>query len=785
VSVSAQIVGREKDADAVRALLESSRLVTILGPGGVGKTTLARQLMDGQEAIFVPLDEVQGDSVKALIQESLGLDQGADLFTPQKVLIVLDNAEHVIESAQTVVAQLLDAPEVRVLVTSRERLGLSAEEVFELPVLDHDSAIELFVARAQDVDPKFSPSPGLMRLIELLDRLPLALELAAARVRVVSVEDMEIRLAQVLRRARGPKGRHESIDACIAWSVDMLDAEEKQALSRSALPNGPFTIEDAELLFGTDSWAGDLVESLVEKSLVVRIAQEEQVVFSLLDCTRRWCRQHLPALEDADEAWLSWVEHRIKKGDSELSLLQVVPLAFEKALSRSTERATQLIIMAERSMRRAGFHEKMMEMLLRAEEGSTGMDLIRIGAAKGSCLLGLRQLVECEEVLSALDLSDVPSLLRARVWQIRGWNALIGGNYSDAVEYFEAALASTESTTPQALIAYIYGGLTSSSTHQKEFARALEYASRAERLTEVSEADRAAILSWKANALAAQGEVLAATLLVRDSVAAYARSEDRLMHSHMQITLTELLLETNSPDAWTTLETVVESMQSASWLPRARAMALEARVKNDVEKALGAVVMARNLADHSQRPIVLNTAIVLAKNGRTEEARAYVKRLIDVTEGDEQDWLKQYDTAFLGKQVAADDFDERYLRCEYGFPPSPRDFLASSAVDHPTLEIQDATFTFNGVPHDLTTRHTLRRILHTLLDAHKQEPGRCVTMEELLAGGWPQEVMTYESGSQRVYAAIKQIRKLGLGDLVQTGESGYLIAAATKVTLSE
>ena len=307
------IIGRRAELDAVVGLLAGERLVTLTGAGGCGKTTLALHaahallgdvVVGGWWVELAPLTDASQvpDRVAASIgmSRSLGADSADDIITYLQglgpVLLVLDNAEHVIDEVARVVDDIRrGCPEARLLVTSREALGLVGETVFRVPSLavpptqqpitaadlDDFDAARLFLDRARRVRPTLIVDDLAARHVAAicarLDGIPLALELAAARAASMPLERVALELDDVFRLLTGGSrtalARQQTLQASIAWSVDLLDAVERSVLCRLAIFRGPFPLAGAEAIASDDGLVDrfvvlDSVGRLVDKSLV-------------------------------------------------------------------------------------------------------------------------------------------------------------------------------------------------------------------------------------------------------------------------------------------------------------------------------------------------------------------------------------------------------------------------------------------------------------------------------------------------------------------------------------
>ncbi|MCX5065491.1 winged helix-turn-helix domain-containing protein [Micromonospora lupini] len=327
-----ELVGRAEALTELRALLPAQRLVTLIGPGGVGKTRLATEtartqsLPDGVLLVeLAPLpagDPGVAEQVLGALdaREAAGTSQSATdrlvaALRQRHLLLVLDNCEHVIEPVAALVARLLrDAPGVRVLATSRESLGLTGELLWEVPPLslpqDSDpdavrrsAAARLFAARAAAQHRGFRldehTAPAVAQLCRRLDGLPLALELAATRVRALGlrgvVDRLDDRFRLLTTSQRDAPPRQRTLTAVIGWSWDLLDEADREVLARLAVFRDGCTPEAAEQVCQTDLEA---LARLVDRSLVVLDDSPAGPRYRLLESVAAFC---LDRLADADE----------------------------------------------------------------------------------------------------------------------------------------------------------------------------------------------------------------------------------------------------------------------------------------------------------------------------------------------------------------------------------------------------------------------------------------------------------------------------------------------------
>jgi predicted ATPase/DNA-binding SARP family transcriptional activator len=306
------LIGRRRDLDAVTALLREHRLVTILGPGGVGKTRLALELAHFQApayrdgARFVALAAI--DSRERLAEE---LDQAVD-DDGAELLLVLDNFEQLVDSAPAVSEVLSRAPGVTALVTSQAALRISGEREVVLAPLAADAAIELFVRRARSAD---AGDPAVGEICRALDGLPLAIELAAARTRALApsaiLERLGGRLDLLTGGPRDAPARQRTLRAAIEWSHDLLSDAERDVFAKLAVFADGWSFEAAEAVLGD---VLDELEALVDRSLVVRRGDR----FGLLESIHAFARERLGAGDAVHARHAAWARDLAEAAETAL-----------------------------------------------------------------------------------------------------------------------------------------------------------------------------------------------------------------------------------------------------------------------------------------------------------------------------------------------------------------------------------------------------------------------------------------------------------------------------------
>jgi len=318
-------VGRRDDLDRLGDLLEQGRLVSILGTGGVGKTRLALHFARAQRGsvYFCSLVEARTrEGILTAVGKVLGVPPSGDdlrerighaLAARGRALLVLDNFEQIAAHAEDTVGRWMElAPAARFVVTTRARLDIDGEQVLNLAPLSEADAFELFVTRAQAKRASFAPTDrsrdDVRALVEQLDRLPLAIELAAVRIRVMSPAMMRERMGQRFELLsggrRGTAHRQATLRSTIDWSWALLTDWEKSALAQCAVFEGGFALEAAEAILDLTAhddapWPMEAIQSLVDKSLL-RLTGDDHGPprFEMLQSLHDYAREKLRGLAE-------------------------------------------------------------------------------------------------------------------------------------------------------------------------------------------------------------------------------------------------------------------------------------------------------------------------------------------------------------------------------------------------------------------------------------------------------------------------------------------------------
>lgn len=319
-----QFVGRGREIEDVQRMLRDHRLVTLTGPGGSGKTRLALRVAGGLQAEFpdgvyyIPLEALSDpDLVLDAVAEQVGARDAGPLvealaagLADRAVLLVIDNFEHLLEAAPAIAELLAAAPELTILVTSQGPLSVRGERLYPVPPLEEAEAVALFIELSSAADPAFvadTQNEGALReIVELLDRIPLALELTAPRVRLFGIDTLRDRLAGRLEVPAATLSdvseRHRSLNDAIAWSYDLLDDGDRSLLRQLSVFEGGFTLDAAETVAEPSGRVAEGVAELLDRSLLRHQVKQGEARFSMLESVRRFANEALEAVGERNDA---------------------------------------------------------------------------------------------------------------------------------------------------------------------------------------------------------------------------------------------------------------------------------------------------------------------------------------------------------------------------------------------------------------------------------------------------------------------------------------------------
>ena len=326
------LIGRSRELDRIGEALRRTRLVTVTGPAGVGKTRLAielarRQIGRRPDGVWL-VDLTAGPDPVAEVARTLDVG-GRSATAPaaslrayladRDLLLVIDNCEHVIDACARLASSLLSScPSLRILATSRESLGVSGETVWRLDPLHVEAGHQLFVERARQRDPEFIPDAAadatIAELCERLDRLPLAIELAAARVGIMSpaeiLADLEARLGALGGGSRLSPARHKTMRAAVEWSCDLLDPAEQRAFRSLAVFVGGF--DSGAAMAVVPGLTVDAIVRLADKSVIASATTARGTTrYRLLETIRQYAHERLVASGEIDAARERHLHHYV------------------------------------------------------------------------------------------------------------------------------------------------------------------------------------------------------------------------------------------------------------------------------------------------------------------------------------------------------------------------------------------------------------------------------------------------------------------------------------------
>lgn len=501
------LIGRQNEIAEVLDWLEHRRLVTLLGAGGIGKTRLAIAAAEAvlprfeQGAWFVDLAALSDVGlVPQATAKALGVAEEpgrllsetlADSLAPRSLLLVLDNCEHLLEACGTLAYDLLSAcPGLRILATSRQALDVMGEQVYRVPSLlvpphgeDGPSeldtqrlmeyeAVRLFVERAVRVSSGFRLTPrnasAVVEICRQLDGIPLAIEMAAVRLRSLSVSEVNARLEDRFRLLtsgnRGVLPRHQTLRAAIDWSYDQLFETERGLLRRLAVFAGGWTWDTAEAVCADSLLPGediqDLLSGLADKSLVVAEAREEATRYRLLETVRQYAWDRL---EESAETGAVRTRHR----DYFVALAEK-----SEPQLRGPEQAHYAAILEEErdNLRTA------LAFCLDTPDGAEpglrlGQTLWRFWADRGYLHEGQEHLLRVLGHAKTLPLSE----LHADVLYGAGILTYLKSDYAASIALHEECLAVSRALGYQRGIAMALNGLGTAAIEQSDYTAARTY----------------------------------------------------------------------------------------------------------------------------------------------------------------------------------------------------------------------------------------------------------------------------------------------------------------------
>jgi predicted ATPase len=713
-------VDRKAEVATLRGLIEAKRrLITLLGPAGCGKTRLARRFgahSDLDVVWFCDLCTARNaDTADEILERELAGIRGS-------ALVIIDNFEQLVASDGTVLMDhwLERLPEAHFLVTSRHALGFEGEAQLDLPPLDTEAAIQLFIDRATLVAPRWSSKDDLVaveELVERLDRLPLAIELAAARMSVLSVSEILRRLPQrfsILQTQRkNVPERQSTMRAAIAWSWDLLEPWERLALFQINVFAAPFTIEDAETVVDLSAIDGapamlDVLQALKEKSVLRRLSDR----FFWYENVREYVRSMMENVGELERTQLRHARHYLAVAAAAERTEDLAQIADQLwAIARNVlqvepELAARAALVLDSLLTLRGMVESRLELAELAIEASSrvGLELEAEARARRSSVLRLhgRSDEAMEEILSALPLARASGslALESRCLLELGAGLKAAGKMDESRRALARAL--------------------------EVFRQTHDRLGEASALFELGERrDLLAALALHREAGDLRGEGIALVSLADCDVA-----EDRIEEAAEQYERAIELLDSVRDQWWTAI-------------------------------AIG------------------HLAHVRFESKRLEEAGALYRQAVEMMleAGDER--MAARFGAFssvleTGAIDTLDDFEgidaaQRILRAHRAEPK------ADEAIDRVEVSIDGRSFRTASGSVNLARRKVLRRLLCRLAEQRRDRPGDPVAPDLLVEAGWPDENLAHKAAVARLYVSISTLRKLGLREILLMKDDGYLL----------
>ena len=758
VGTEPPLVGRQAaHAAASELMARPVRLVSLWGPPGIGKTRLARALAsDVGPTVFVPLEGTHGlDGLDAAVVPEL--EQRSEGW------VVLDSLEHLLEDEQDgpavvprIRAWLSDTPpSVSFLVTSRRRLLCPEEHPVALRPLDPEHSIELFTwlvqRRRPDFDPQREDPQALRELVQVLDGLPLALELAAARWELLGTRGLLDRMAEplaVLARPGSDAHRHATLRQAIAWSWQLLDARQQRALQALTRFRRRFSVDDAEAMIGAT--ALECLESLRDNAL---LQVPEPGRFELLASIRAFAREQTPEAVGAQlaEAHVRWLLGRYPDAEVSPPGAEAAPdlqAAARVLIDDGDGRAGHALRLL--SAAAPGYH---LELLDHA------VDRLRSPEAHLARAFAHRYRENQDAALADVAAgiaAGADDATRTMLLNLKGSVISRGGDEPAAIAVYEEALACAQRAGMAHLAAIVTGNLGVCDGHLGRFESAeLRFEEALVGLREAGDTRREATVRVnQAQMWQAQGLMAAAESAGRAARSLAVRTGQPRTKAVSESNLGLLLHEVGRLDEARSLYEEAGSYLDTSPFGRIRALNLArlsavCAMQGDALVAREALDTAARVAARTQNPrtnaiVTLFGAFVAHAEGRDDEVQRCLAQAGDVP------WAAPDARAAI-----------RILRRMASSPEA-------------ALEVGDDWFSLPGNDKVTLARHgSLLRMFHALVEAHEAPHERTLDVDDLFTAGWPGTTIHTASARNRVHVNLAKLRSLGLRDTLLRNDAGY------------
>ena len=828
-------IGRERDAffgrareirDVATLVKDGARLVTVFGPGGIGKTRFAKRVAtesDFESTWFCDWTSArtERDALLAaarafgvsLKKSDDAIDQiGRAIAAKKSALLIFDNCEQIVSVAAKLASAWLDAaPDATFVATSRETLRVQGERTYELePLPAASDARALFVDRARLVRPEWSSESDpeiLSTLVEKLEGIPLAIELAAARMRVLDVKTLAERLTHRLDAlAAGPRAsrdRHGSLRAAIDWSWATCEPWEQRALAQLSVFDGGFSLEAAEEALSVGVPAVDALHALADKSLVRAYEPEGfpgELRYRMLETVREFAAEKLTAAE-LEETRARHARHYLRTGTSWEAETWHGGVESPRRLALDLEN-----LLAVHTRARA---QKSDDALKAA------IALFPIFATRGpfDAFLGLLD-PKVDEPL----LEKASPDLRARYLIVRGRAHQVTGRRAESASDYAAALREARKTSDAILTARALVYVGTAERLEGRLADARDRFEAALRLFDEQGQPRASaiVLSALGAIDLVTGELPRARLTLLRAIDTLAGLGDRSARAMVQIDFGLVEQELGELDgARTALDEALRVHREAG---NRRFVGIALGYRAGVELEAGHGDEAAELYDESLEAIrgigdakleaIFGSAraAIFAMHGEIENATAAFdvaeknaalqgeprvvgtvalhRGHLDLARGDRRAAAVERRAAAAGLLAQSDDvrFALRILDAALGTQKDP-----SAASNDAALVIAHDGRWFRA-PNasersELGKRETLKRILLELARRRVETPGIPASRDDLVAVGWPGEKLGADAANNRLSVALSELRRAGLRDVLLHVEGGHVLDTRVPVVL--
>ncbi len=832
-------VGRSlEQAHIAEKLARGARLITILGPGGIGKTRLALEAARGTGARFCDLSSASSPFdlllvVAAMLETDLGSIEDEQAATAmlsgvlerRGELVILDNFEQLLpEGARVIESWLSSTSSPRFLITSRAPLRTSVEERLELPPLTEEEGATLFRSRCGALGlPPAAVGPeqdAIAEIVRRLDGIPLAIELAAARAPLLGPRRILARLDQLGPASRDRPERQATLEKTIAWSWGMLDDAERQALAETAVFVGTFSVEACEAVLGP-TLAGrptlELLHGLREKSLLRIVGGASPGVRRLrhFEIVRIFASARLDELGTAELVarrhavhYLAVVERLAEELNGPEGALAQADFAAELDNVWAAERrvfdsepaiAARILLAAQAVLILRGPFAGGLEMATRALDAAvrSGDPLLMVAAhvARAEVLVFQRRHAEADgDLKAALAGATAAGADRLRGQAIR-WIGIVAredGRVEEAERALEEALSISRTIGDRLLEARALSNLGTLRRFQLRDEEAVELYDRA--------------LAGHQALRNAQGEIVvlgnighlhAASGRLRAAVAAY---REALEHQPDRVDRrSEAIIMAHLGGVEARLGQLDPAGEHEERALRTFEELGDGPMEALVSAQLGTIAAARHDLEAASRWFTRSRRISMAfSSSGWRVACEVLEGLLDVAradtamrQGDKEEAAAHLDRARKALASARDGMEigtvhSEHVRqaverlqaaLEHGVPEaSPSKPALTIAADGSWFSVE------SEAPVDLSRRGPLARLLRRLLERRLAAPDEVVTLDELLEAGWTGERVLPEAGRARVYSAIRALRRFGLEQVLITRDGGYLLHPAALVT---